>query len=416
MSMAGDYGTGLDLSVLQGLIPNLLNGGFGTEVSQDVLNVQENQLGNAADLIQLLMDPMFALLSGTADPLVYAAQQSAGTRATFPATPTIDRYAMSGVPVVSLVANGIKSGEYDLLQAQGILREAIANGEIPGYTPEMTDAAVQSMWDEQTKAEADYAAALADGGSGGGGESSGGGDVYSDALLPSPLETYQPTVTGPYSVPTNEQFKDRYVQTQQDVSSAEKALSKYDRQPMQSPDRITRESVPTAEQDRGRTEYEDLAVYMDKSNRFYFAPWAVKWREQNPQIVEEWNKEDARRKREEQDMAAMNDEHKQIMTDIVNKYGARSPQAFAAAHGGIIPEEMRPAVPEVAVEPQKQAAPQFDVGRSQLQGDLNMANYNQQVDDLTLRYLAQMKTNANQTPLTDTLRQRALKAQLMGIL
>ena len=412
MSMAGDYGTGLDPNFLQGLIPNLLGRGTSLSDNQDVLNLQENQLGNAADLIKLLFDPAFAMFTGTADPLVLAQQQQGS--ATFPATPTIDRYAMSGVPVVSVVANGIKSGQYDLLQAQGILREAIANGEIPGYTPEMTDAAVQSMWDEQTKAEADYAAALQSGG--GGGSSGGGGNVYSDALLPSPLDTYQPTMSGPYSVPTNEQFKDMYAQTQQDVSSAEKALSKYDRQPMQSPDRITHESVPTAEQDRGRTEYDKLAVYMDKSNRFYFAPWAVKFREDNPQVVEQWNKEDARRKREAQDMAAMNVEHKQIMTDIVNQYGARSPQAFAAAHGGIIPQEMRPAVPEVAVEPQKQAAPQFDVGRSQLQGDLNMANYNQQVNDLALQYLAQMKTNANQTPLTDNLRQRALKAQLMGIL
>lgn len=395
MSMTGDYGTGLDLNFLQGLIPNLLGRGASLDQNQDVLNLQENQLGNAADLIQLLFDPAFAMLTGTADPLVYAGQQ--GGAATFPATPTIDRYAMSGVPVVSLVANGIKSGQYDLLQAQGILREAIASGEIPGYTPEMTDAAVQSMWDEQTRAEADYAAAL----SGGGDGSSGGGDVYSDALLPSPLETYQPTVTGPYSVPTNEQFKGRYDQSANDLSAAQKALSEYEasvprsyvsadraagdkinpRKPATSiPEGYSRQ-LPTEQQLSGDYVPEPGLAQKLSGNYPHVSGIPADWTP--PALPSEF----------------------QLSGDYVPE-----PDLARKLSGDYQYS------PESASSGSSSQPTVFDVIKSQLQGDIRMAEYDQRVGDLALRYLAQMKTNANQTPLTDNLRQRALKAQLMGIL
>ena len=395
MSMAGDYGTGLGPDFLQGLIPNLLGRGASLDQNQDVLNLQENQLGNAADLIQLLFDPAFAMLTGTADPLVFAQQQ--GGAAAFPATPTIDRYAMSGVPVVSLVANGIKSGQYDLLQAQGILREAIASGEIPGYTPEMTDAAVQSMWDEQTRAEADYAAAL----SGGGGGSSGGGDIYSDALLPSPLETYQPTTTGPYSVPTNTQYAKRSERTQRDLAAAEKALSEYEAsvpRPYTSADRASGESI-----NQGQTVREStfdpwnppVSVPFDPRNpptSIPFDPWnpptSVPFDPRNPPTsvpFDPWKVSQPEPNLAEKILGGKQQSSTTITSDDVGTQEATQPNVF-------------------------------DAVKSQLQGDIAMANYNQQVDDLTLRYLSQMKANANQTPLTDALRQRALKAQLMGIL
>lgn len=397
MSMTGDYGTGLNLNFLQGLIPNLLGRGASLDQNQDVLNLQENQLGNAADLIQLLFDPAFAMLTGTADPLVYAGQQ--GGAATFPATPTIDRYAMSGVPVVSLVANGIKSGEYDLLQAQGILREAIANGEIPGYTPEMTDAAVQSMWDEQTKAEADYAAAL----SGGGNGSSGGGDVYSDALLPSPLETYQPTVTGPYSVPTNEQFKGRYVQSANDLSAAQKALSEYEASVPRSyvsADRASQESLNQGQTVREPSTPQHLLSQNPPTAPYdpWNPPKSEPFNPRNPPEAvpfDPWNLPEPA----PFDPWKVSQPEPNLAEKLSGRY--KGPSVTLPDDAGTS-EDTQPTV--------------FDVIKSQLQGDIRMADYNQQVDDLTLRYLAQMKTNANQTPLTDTLRQRALKAQLMGIL
>lgn len=205
--MSGNYGTGIDPSLLQILLPYL--GGLDLKDQKSVLDVQQKQQSNVQDLLRILFDPQFAMLTGTYDPNVLVQQEQAQQQAQPMPTPKLSAAAASGDPRVSFVAQGILSGEIaDKFVAQKMLIEAIEDptSAVAGMTPEMIAAEVGDWFSEKADSEIQtFKAAnkINDGTrtSGGGAEVSD--DPYSKAGLPQPTEQYMMSRAEDGSVTTN---------------------------------------------------------------------------------------------------------------------------------------------------------------------------------------------------------------------
>lgn len=136
----GDYGAGLSPDLWQSLLPYM-----GGDYSS-ALSTQNKQMGNIDDIIGLLLSPEFAMLSGT-----YSAPQMQQ----FPtSTPKTSVYKNSEFEDIRNIALGIEQGVYDDATAQNMLRQAVLDGRLPGFTTDQTDAMVTQMWDEIRQNEA----------------------------------------------------------------------------------------------------------------------------------------------------------------------------------------------------------------------------------------------------------------------
>ncbi len=192
--MSGNYGTGIDPSLLQILLPYL--GGLDLKDQKSVLDVQQKQQSNVQDLLRILFDPQFAMLTGTYDPNVITQQQQAQQQASPMPTPKLTSAANSGDPRVSFVAQGILSGEIaDRFVAQKMLTEAINDptSAVAGMTPEMVAAEIEDWFSEKANSEIQTFKAnnkIVDGSSTSGGGGEVAEDPYSKAGLPQPTEQY----------------------------------------------------------------------------------------------------------------------------------------------------------------------------------------------------------------------------------
>lgn len=180
MSDMGNYGNGLPPELLQMLLPYL--GGQSNKDASSTLGVQAKGTNNVQDLIKLLFDPQFAMMSGTYDPMLIAGQQAQP----YPeSTPITDRYMNSGNPAIANVAAGIASGQYDPLTAKQVLLKASEDGSVTGFTPEQLYSAVDDIATEvaknaQGKAEWDAKQK----------QSADASSPYAKAGLPSPTDVY----------------------------------------------------------------------------------------------------------------------------------------------------------------------------------------------------------------------------------
>lgn len=167
----------MDPTLIQLLLPYLA--GMSNSDASATLGVQAKGTNNMQDILSLLLDPQFGMMSNTYDPMLTVPQQQVSE-----SLPITDHYANSGIPVIQEVALGLKSGQYVPEQAQAILTAAINDGTLSGWDPEQTNATVLSMFEEITakKAEFDQANTAAN---------APKDNVYSQAGLPQPTEMYQ---------------------------------------------------------------------------------------------------------------------------------------------------------------------------------------------------------------------------------
>lgn len=147
----------------------------------------KSNLSYQKSLIDLLMSPEFAALTGTADPL--AAVGGSGGSLPFSASPQAriryNSYANSADPQVQTILAAIDSGANEIDIINDIDRGVLAAPT--GYNADMAKAMVRELAserDSQSKAMAQY---QYEGGSGGG---SGSKDFFGKSYLPNPNEMY----------------------------------------------------------------------------------------------------------------------------------------------------------------------------------------------------------------------------------
>lgn len=187
----GGYGTGFDESALAQLLPFIVG---SLSDQKGVLDVQQKGANNIQDLIKLLLDPQFAMLTGTYDPMLSVDTQEQQQQGLMLPTPLLDAAARSGDPTVQRVASMIKSGEIaDPMVAFKTLADAASNdpsSALGGMSADQIRSTVDDWFGELSDQQITLAKTQYDASSGGGGGSSKPKDMWAEAGLPNPMEQY----------------------------------------------------------------------------------------------------------------------------------------------------------------------------------------------------------------------------------
>lgn len=153
---------------------------YKTQTGEDkkALSLQGAQTNNLQDLYDLIFSPEFGLAGGTFDAgqLPQTPQMPAFT----PTWPTIDSYLSSEDETIAAVADGIKSGQLNELEAGNMLIEA---GQDPTAAASAA-AAMQAEYRDNVQAQQQYEQDAAQQ------AASVGPDMFQKAGLPNPLEQY----------------------------------------------------------------------------------------------------------------------------------------------------------------------------------------------------------------------------------
>ena len=183
--MAGEFGYGSP-EMMQWLLPYIE--GMSTKDGKAEYGLQASGVNNIQDLLKLLFDPQMAMMTGSYDPMLMggvAQQQWQPTPQPIANWAQTDAALQSGDPTIAAVADGIKTGQLNVLEASQMLvdagyTETAAAHAANQWTTEASDnAQAMSQWEqENAQAQQEFANAPRD-------------DVFSRAGLPSPQEQYQ---------------------------------------------------------------------------------------------------------------------------------------------------------------------------------------------------------------------------------
>jgi len=225
--MWGGYGTGFDQNTMAQLLPLIL-GSMSDQKS--AFGVQQSGLNNMQDIIKLLFDPQYAMMTGTYDPMLSVDQQGMQQGLSLP-TPLLDGAARSGDPTIAMVASMVKSGEIaDSAVAYKTLFDKATDpsSALYGYTPEQIKSTVDDWFGELADQQITLARTQYDASSGGSGGSSKPKDVWAAAGIPNPTEqyygSYDPT-TGMLdtNAPLSADVSARVKKTRDGLSAAQQA-------------------------------------------------------------------------------------------------------------------------------------------------------------------------------------------------
>lgn len=141
MGLGGDYGYGIN-EYLKYLMPAMSGDPKGDKAN---LDFQAKGVNNFQDMLQLMMSPQFAMMSGSYDPALMtpaAPKVVAPFQENWTSTTS---YANSPNERVAFVASGMQSGQMDGLTARQTLTQAMIDGQLPNITPEQIEAVVSSI-------------------------------------------------------------------------------------------------------------------------------------------------------------------------------------------------------------------------------------------------------------------------------
>lgn len=202
-NMGGNYGTGIDPSLLQMILPNL--GGASLKDANSYMTLVDKQGNYTSDLLKMMMDPSFATLFGTYVPQDTSQQLAAPT-------PTLDAWlAGSDGPIYQQIAQGMMNGTLSQGAAFALLKKTQGDKTDPASTAlGMFDdnalmAQVKNGYDEVVNAQTVKSQQLAN-------------DPLRKAGLPGMNERYSDDLNGdgvPDNVPMGEQAMASYAKDMQ---------------------------------------------------------------------------------------------------------------------------------------------------------------------------------------------------------
>lgn len=186
----GGYGTGVDQNVLAQLLPYIIG---SLSDQKGVLGVQQSGLNNLQDIVKLIFDPQFGMLTGTYDPMLSVDTQGQQQQGLLLPTPMLDAAARSGDPTVAQVASMIKSGEIadPMVAAKTLTEKSMdSSSALFGMTADQIQSQVQDWFGELSDQQITLAKTQYDAANSGSGGSSKPKDVWAAAGLPNPTEQY----------------------------------------------------------------------------------------------------------------------------------------------------------------------------------------------------------------------------------